>query len=78
MPVFMTASGSMVRMMSIIIFFDVHKCIGLDDLISKHISHIFIRDPLVMFSETIHQDDSTSTEHFEVHLFDQLVHISLF
>ncbi|KAG6866759.1 hypothetical protein C0991_011418 [Blastosporella zonata] len=38
---------------------------GLDDLLSKHISHLFIRDPLVVFSETIDQDDSTSTDHFE-------------
>jgi len=56
----------MVRMMFIIIFFNVQKYIGLDDLISKHISHLFIRDPLVVFSETIDQDDSTSTDHFEV------------
>ena len=71
MPAFMTASGIMVCMMFIMISFDAHKCIGLDDLISKHISHLFIRDPLVIFSETINQDDSTSTEHFEVHLFDK-------
>jgi len=57
--------------MFIIVFLDVHKCIGLDDLMSKHISHLFIRDPHVVFSETIDQDNSTSTEHFEVHLFDQ-------
>ncbi|PPQ68044.1 hypothetical protein CVT25_014505 [Psilocybe cyanescens] len=33
---------------------------GLDDLLSKHISHLFIRDPLVIFSETIDQDDSST------------------
>ncbi|KZT52865.1 glutamate-cysteine ligase catalytic subunit, partial [Calocera cornea HHB12733] len=38
---------------------------GLDDLLSKHIAHLFIRDPLVIFSEMIDQDDSTSTDHFE-------------
>jgi glutamate--cysteine ligase catalytic subunit len=38
---------------------------GLDDLLSKHISHLFIRDPIVIFSETIDQDNSTSTDHFE-------------
>ena len=72
MPTFMTASESMVRLVFVIISPNVHKrWIGLDDLISKHISHLFIRDPLIIFSETIDQDDSTSTEHFEVHLFDQ-------
>jgi glutamate--cysteine ligase catalytic subunit len=39
---------------------------GLDDLLSKHISHLFIRDPLVVFSETIDQDDTSSSDHFEV------------
>jgi len=38
---------------------------GLDDLLSKHISHLFIRDPLVVFSETIDQDDTSSSDHFE-------------
>ncbi|KJA27880.1 hypothetical protein HYPSUDRAFT_83574 [Hypholoma sublateritium FD-334 SS-4] len=38
---------------------------GLDDLLSKHISHLFIRDPLVVFSETIDQDDASSSDHFE-------------
>lgn len=40
--------------------------LGIDDLLSKHISHLFIRDPLVIFSETIDQDDATSSDHFEV------------
>jgi hypothetical protein len=39
---------------------------GIDDLLSKHISHLFIRDPVVVFTETIDQDDSASTDHFEV------------
>ncbi|KAJ4498240.1 glutamate-cysteine ligase catalytic subunit [Lentinula lateritia] len=38
---------------------------GLDDLLSKHIAHLFIRDPLVVFSETIDQDDKESSDHFE-------------
>lgn len=41
---------------------------GLDDLLSKHISHLFIRDPIVVFSETIDQDNSASTDHFEVNM----------
>ncbi|KAL4073905.1 glutamate-cysteine ligase-domain-containing protein [Scleroderma citrinum] len=38
---------------------------GIDELLSKHIAHLFIRDPLVIFSETIHQDDTSSNAHFE-------------
>ncbi|OCH87055.1 glutamate-cysteine ligase catalytic subunit [Obba rivulosa] len=37
----------------------------IDSLLSKHISHLFIRDPLVVFSETIDQDDTNSNDHFE-------------
>lgn len=39
---------------------------GIDDLLAKHIAHLFIRDPLVIFSELIDQDDTTSMDHFEV------------
>ncbi|KAI9434747.1 glutamate-cysteine ligase catalytic subunit, partial [Russula earlei] len=38
---------------------------GLDELLSKHISHLFIRDPIVVFSELLDQDDCKSTDHFE-------------
>ncbi|KAI6141722.1 glutamate-cysteine ligase-domain-containing protein [Pisolithus tinctorius] len=38
---------------------------GIDEMLSKHIAHLFIRDPLIIFSETIHQDDSSSVDHFE-------------
>ncbi|RPD54727.1 glutamate-cysteine ligase catalytic subunit [Lentinus tigrinus ALCF2SS1-7] len=38
---------------------------GVDDLLSRHIAHLFIRDPLVVFSETISQDDQNSNDHFE-------------
>ena len=39
---------------------------GIDELLSKHIAHLFIRDPIVIFSELVDQDDSKSTDHFEV------------
>ena len=39
---------------------------GVDDLLAKHIAHLFIRDPLVLFSELIDQDDTISMDHFEV------------
>jgi len=38
---------------------------GLDDLLAKHISHLFIRDPIVIFQETVCQDDKASSDHFE-------------
>lgn len=40
--------------------------VGIDELLSKHIAHLFIRDPIVIFNELLDQDDSTSTDHFEV------------
>ena len=39
---------------------------GLDDLLAKHISHLFIRDPIVVFQETVGKDDKASSDHFEV------------
>lgn len=50
---------------------------GIDELLSKHIAHIFIRDPLVIFSETIDQDDETSNDHFEVSTVLPLRHSKL-
>lgn len=41
---------------------------GIDEMLAKHMAHLFIRDPLVIFSETIDQDDTTSNDHFEVML----------
>jgi len=38
---------------------------GIDATLAKHISHLFIRDPIVIFSETIYQDDTASNDHFE-------------
>lgn len=38
---------------------------GLDERLAKHFAHLFIRDPLVIFSESIDLDDTQSTDHFE-------------
>lgn len=38
---------------------------GIDEHLSKHIAHMFIRDPLQVFQERIVQDDNKTTEHFE-------------
>ncbi|CAJ0960141.1 unnamed protein product, partial [Mesorhabditis belari] len=37
----------------------------IDEHLSKHIAHMFIRDPLQVFRERIEQDDTKSSEHFE-------------
>ncbi|KAF7492032.1 Glutamate--cysteine ligase catalytic subunit [Sarcoptes scabiei] len=34
-------------------------------LISKHIAHLFIRDPLVVFKEKLETNDQTDSDHFE-------------
>lgn len=41
------------------------KSEGIDDLLAKHIAHLFIRDPVALFSEKIDQNDQEDTDHFE-------------
>ncbi|ORY89610.1 glutamate-cysteine ligase-domain-containing protein [Leucosporidium creatinivorum] len=38
---------------------------GVDELLATHFAHLFIRDPIVIFEETMNQDDSKSSDHFE-------------
>lgn len=38
---------------------------GFDNLLALHFSHLFIRDPLVIYEELINQDNSQSSDHFE-------------
>lgn len=38
---------------------------GVDARLARHIAHLFIRDPLVMYDQMIDIDDTTHTEHFE-------------
>ncbi|KDE03374.1 glutamate-cysteine ligase catalytic subunit [Microbotryum lychnidis-dioicae p1A1 Lamole] len=38
---------------------------GVDPLLSTHFAHLFIRDPIVIFEETMNQDDERSSDHFE-------------
>lgn len=35
-------------------------------MLAQHVAHLFIRDPLVVFKETLDQDDENQSEHFEV------------
>ena len=41
---------------------------GIDELLANHFAHLFIRDPIVIFQESLVQDDETSSDHFEVSL----------
>eukprot|EP00796_Vickermania_ingenoplastis_P001861 gene1861-1140_t len=38
---------------------------GVDARLARHVAHLFIRDPLVMYDQMIDIDDTTHTEHFE-------------
>lgn len=54
---------------------DIYKKLrdnDVDDLLARHISHLFIRDPLVIFKELLDQDDEKSMDHFEV-CFDHCI-----
>ncbi|RXG57062.1 Glutamate--cysteine ligase [Armadillidium vulgare] len=37
----------------------------IDDLLAKHIAHLFIRDSISLFTEKVHQDDEKELDHFE-------------
>jgi len=36
-----------------------------DETLARHIAHLFIRDPVSLFSEKIHQNDEEDSDHFE-------------
>uniref|UniRef100_A0A2L2YGB8 Glutamate--cysteine ligase n=1 Tax=Parasteatoda tepidariorum TaxID=114398 RepID=A0A2L2YGB8_PARTP len=38
---------------------------GIDHLLAQHVAHLFIRDPISLFSEKIDQTDEEDTDHFE-------------
>ncbi|KZS07939.1 Glutamate--cysteine ligase catalytic subunit [Daphnia magna] len=38
---------------------------GIDHLLAQHIAHLFIRDPVSLFSEKINQNDEEDSDHFE-------------
>lgn len=38
---------------------------GIDDVLSKHVAHLFSRDPLVIYKERIVLDDRTDVDHWE-------------
>lgn len=41
--------------------------VGIDELLARHVAHLFIRDPLVIFKESLEeQNDENVSDHFEV------------
>ncbi len=38
---------------------------GVDTGLANHLAHLFIRDPLVLYEETLNIDDTQTTDHFE-------------
>ena len=38
---------------------------GVDDVLARHYAHYWIRDPLVIYQETLHVNDETHSDHFE-------------
>lgn len=45
--------------------YDRLQASGIDSQLSAHVAHLFIRDPISLFFEKIHQDDSKEMDHFE-------------
>ncbi|XP_023932288.1 glutamate--cysteine ligase catalytic subunit-like [Lingula anatina] len=41
------------------------KAAGVDELLARHVAHLFIRDPISLFSEKIDQNDEEESDHFE-------------
>lgn len=40
--------------------------IGMDGHLATHFAHLFIRDPLVIFQETLDDSPEDKSDHFEV------------
>eukprot|EP00906_Rhabdomonas_costata_P024148 RCo034750 len=45
--------------------FELLTAEGVDVLLAKHVAHLFVRDPLVMYEGKLDLDDTASTDHFE-------------
>jgi glutamate--cysteine ligase catalytic subunit len=43
----------------------VYVYAGVDETLARHVAHLFVRDPLVIFKEKVELDDSTHMDHFE-------------
>ncbi|CAG2182005.1 unnamed protein product, partial [Oppiella nova] len=47
-------------------YYDQMLAAGVDPMLAKHIAHLFIRDPIVVYREKLEQNDEMETDHFEV------------
>ena len=47
-------------------FFFLFQTLGVDEQLARHYAHLFIRDPVFLFREHIHEDDETNSNLFEV------------
>ena len=54
------------------------KCSGIDLQLARHMAHLFIRDPVSLFSEKINQDDENESDHFEVKILSNFFFFSNF
>ena len=41
----------------------------MDELLARHVAHLFIRDPVSLFEEKIHQSIEDDIDHFEVSIY---------
>lgn len=46
--------------------YDVLRQNGIDEMLAKHIAHLFIRDALVTYDDYASYSDTETSEHFEV------------
>jgi glutamate--cysteine ligase catalytic subunit len=46
-------------------YYDMMVKEGVEQSIAKHIAHLFIRDPITLYAEKMHQDNENETDHFE-------------
>lgn len=44
----------------------ISPSLGMDEPMAKHFAHLYIRDPLTLFSEKIDLNDEEDSDHFEV------------
>ncbi|KAI6646202.1 Glutamate-cysteine ligase, catalytic subunit [Oopsacas minuta] len=45
--------------------YDTLTCAGVDNILSRHIAHLFARDPLILYSNTLEIDNTASSVHFD-------------
>eukprot|EP00762_Andalucia_godoyi_P002747 ANDGO_04407.mRNA.1 Glutamate--cysteine ligase len=46
-------------------YYQMLRDAGIDHLLARHIAHLFIRDPLVVYEDRLEQNDASSMDHFE-------------